>query len=378
MIRSPVSATGGRRLKKQENLGPTEAIFDGRRATVFSGNDYLGLSHHPLVKEAAAQALADFGNSAGASRLISGNHLYSEVESNLASLKKKEAALVFSTGFMANLGTLTTLSEPKDTIYIDKLCHASLYDGCRLSGATIKRYPHNNLAKLEQLLNSHTAGRSIIVTDGVFSMDGDCAPLADIKQLAVEYGSLLIVDDAHGTGVLGPRGGGTSALQGVDLDMEVGTLSKALGSLGGFVVGSKRLIDALVDRARPFIYTTGLPPAILAGANAAISIIKSQNRQQERVLFLAERARTRLTAAGWQIPPGITPIIPLIIGDAQKAHALSATLLAKGIFIPAIKSPTVPARKARLRMTVSAAHSDKEFNHALDAIIAGGKELKII
>lgn len=369
-----------RTLRRQRTLGPTEAIIDGRRATIFAGNDYLGLATHPDVVNAASKALASYGNAAGASRLISGNHqLYAELESTLTDFKDKEAVLVFTSGFTANLGLLSAFAGPKDVIYMDKLNHASLYDGCRLSAASVRRYPHNNFEKLERLLiDEEVAGRRLIVTDGVFSMDGDCAPLPDLKRLASKYDCLLIVDDAHGTGVLGPLGRGTTAHFNITADVEVGTLSKAIGGLGGFVVGPGEVIDFLVDKSRPFIYTTALPPATLAGAISAISIIKTEGWRRERVLALAERARSRLSAAGWRIPVGFTPIIPIIIGDPERAEALSNAMLAKGIFIPAIKAPSVPARQARLRLTVSAAHSDEELEQALDLLDSTGRELGLI
>lgn len=379
-MKTLADAANGRRLRQQKNLSQTEAIIDGRRATVFAGNDYLGLASHPEVIQAAAKALADYGNSAGGSRLISGNHhLYAELESSLADFKQKEAALVFATGFMANLGLLSAVAGPKDVIYIDKLSHASIYDGSRLSDGAVRRYPHNNLDKLERLLaGEEVAGRRLIVTEGVFSMDGDCAPLPDLKRLASKYSCLLIVDDAHGTGVLGPEGRGTAAHLGVTPDVEIGTLSKAIGGLGGFVAGSRELIDFLVAKARPFIYSTGLPPATLAGAIAAVSIIRTQGWRRERVLALAERARARLNEAGWRIPAGFTPIIPLIVNDAGRAEALSGALLDKGVFIPAVKAPSVPARQARLRLTISAAHSDEELDNALNVLASVGMEMGLI
>jgi 8-amino-7-oxononanoate synthase len=367
-------------LKSQQNIGPTEGLIDGRRAILFAGNDYLGLSHHLSVKQAAADALVEYGSSAGASRLISGNHqLYRRLETSLARFKQKESALVFATGFMANLGLVTAIAGRVDTVYMDKLSHASLYDGCGLSGATLKRYPHADLKALEKLLAGRPGtGRRIILTDGVFSMDGDLAPLAGVQELADRYDALLVVDDAHGTGVLGPGGRGTAEHLGVRLSMEVGTLSKALGSLGGYVAGDCELISLLVNKSRAFIFTTGLPPATVAAALEAITIVETEPPRRTRVLSLAQRARRRLGEAGYTIPPGITPIVPLIIGSATQAVALSDRCLEKGVFVPAIRSPAVPRKEARLRMTLSALHSEAQLDQALDTLIVQGQEMGLI
>lgn len=368
-----------RRLRRQENLGPVKAVIDGRKATLFAGNDYLGLSAHPVVIQAAVRALKEYGSSAGASRLITGNHpLYGSLEEKIADLKGKQAALVFPSGYMANLGLLTSLAGPGDTLFMDRLNHASLYDGCRLSGATLRRYRHNDCGHLEKHLYEDRPGRGLIITDGVFSMDGDLAPLEELKALASRCGCLLAVDDAHGTGVLGPGGRGTSSMLGVETDVEIGTLSKAAGSLGGFVAGSRETIDYLINRARPFIFTTGLPAAALAAADAALDLFREEGWRRERVLDLAAQARGQLSGAGFEIPPGITPIIPLITGDEKSALRLSGLCLERGVFIPAVRTPAVPKNRARLRMTLSAAHSDEDLEAALGVLVAAAKELKVL
>ncbi|MHB1326153.1 MAG: aminotransferase class I/II-fold pyridoxal phosphate-dependent enzyme, partial [Thermoleophilia bacterium] len=286
-----------RRLRRQEVPGPARTLIDGREAILFSGNDYLGLSTHPEVVRAAGEALREYGSSATSARLVSGNHpLYRSLEEDLARFKGKEAALVFSSGYMANLGLIASLGGDEKTIFMDRLGHASLYDGWRLSGAGLRRFRHNDLDHLEQILSGESggegglgageresasggvrenddqsgggvivrddsgpgAGCGMIVTEGVFSMDGDLAPLAGLANLAKRFDCLLFVDDAHGTGVLGPEGKGTAAYLGVEPDVEVGTLSKAAGSVGGFVAGSRDMIDYLINRARPFIFSTGL------------------------------------------------------------------------------------------------------------------------
>ena len=369
-----------RRLLGQEDLGPVRARIDGREAILFSGNDYLGLAAHPEVTAAAGRALASYGSSASASRLVSGNlSLYRPLEEKLAMLKGKEAALVFPSGYLANLGALSALAAPGDVIFMDRLNHASLYDGWRLSGAAIKRYRHNDAGHLETLLETAGAARrGLIVTDGVFSMDGDLAPLPRLKQLSEKYSCALVVDDAHGTGVIGPGGSGTAAHFGAETDLEIGTLSKAAGSLGGFVAGSREIINFLINKSRPFIFTTGLPPASLAAANASLKLFEREPWRQKRVLELAARARRRLKAAGFNVPAGFTPIIPLITGSARSALRLSGRCLERGVFIPAIRPPAVPKNSARLRMTVSAAHSDEELSLAIDVLTASAQELGII
>ena len=369
-----------RRLKSQENLSPTKAIIDGRKVIMFSGNDYLGLSTHPKVKEAAAKACEKYGTSATAARLISGNHeLYKRLEESLGGFKNKEAVLIYPSGYMANLGLLGTIAGTSDVIYMDKLNHASLYDGCRLSKANLKRYPHLDVEQLEKMLKNDTDYRKrFIVTDGVFSMDGDLAPLPQLKELAQKYNCSLIVDDAHGTGVLGENGQGTATFLGASPDIEIGTLSKAIGSLGGFVAGSKELIDYLINKSRPFIFTTGLPPATLAASICSLEIIKNESERQKRVLALANKARSVLGKTGFKIPQGITPIIPIIVGGEEKALALANLCFQKGIFIPAVRTPAVPEKQARLRMTVSAIHSDEELDKALEVLISSAKELAVI
>ncbi len=368
-------------LRSQQDTGSGRALIDGREAVLFAGNDYLGLATHPAVTRAAAKALVEYGASAGASRLISGNHeIYCGLEEELASFKGKEAALVFPSGYMANLGLLSALAGPSDTLFMDRLCHASLYDGWRLSGARLKRYQHNDVRHLEEQLAGEEPGGSIrlIASDGVFSMDGDLAPLPQLKRLAEDFECLLAVDDAHGTGVLGTDGKGTAAYQGVEVDVEVGTLSKAFGSLGGFVVGSRELIDYLVNRARTFIFTTGLPPATLAAAAVSLRLFREEGWRRQRLLELAACARRELAAAGFVIPEGITPIIPVITGDEETALELSRLCLQRGVFIPAVRTPAVPKGRARLRLTVSADHTDGQLAKAIDVLTVSAGELGII
>lgn len=369
-----------RRLRSQEQISPTRAVIDGREALLFAGNDYLGLASHPGVIAAATAALKRYGASAGAARLITGNSgLYRRLEERVAAFKGKEAALVFPSGYMANLGLMSTIAGPGDTIYMDRLNHASLYDGWRLSGAELKRYRHADAGHLAGLIGpSASEAGSLIVTDGVFSMDGGLAPLKELKEQSASHGALLVVDDAHGAGVVGPGGRGTAAHFGIEADVEVGTFSKAAGSLGGFVAGDRELVDYMVNRARPFIFTTGLPPATLAAAHEAFRLFEEEDWRRQRVLKLAARARVELAAAGFAIPEGFTPIIPAVVGDEEKALSLSELCLERGLFVPAVRTPAVPRGQARLRLTVSAAHSDDELARAIDILTASAGELGIL
>lgn len=368
-----------RQLRQIKLTRPTKAEIDGQEVTVFASNDYLGLAHHPKVKEAAIYATEKFGCSASASRLISGNHhLYEQLEKALAQFKRYPAALVFPTGYMTNLGLLSSLANNQAVFYLDRLNHASLYDGWLLTRTTLKRYSHQNLDWLEKQLQQDADKEKFIITDGVFSMDGNLAPLAELKNLADKYRCCLIVDDAHGIGVLGPEGKGTAALLRVKVDIEIGTLSKALGAVGGFVCSHNTVKEYLINKARSFIFTTGLPPAAVAAALAALKVIKEEQWRQQRVLTLAKNLRLALQQAGYQVLEGLTPIIPIIIGNEAKALQLSQACLEKGIFIPAIRTPAVPKNKARLRLTVSAEHSDTEIESVVKVLTKAGKELRIV
>lgn len=368
-----------RQLKEQTSFSSTKAVINGLKTTVFASNDYLGLADHPEVKKAAQEALKNYGTSASASRLISGNHqLYQRLEEALATFKGKEMALVFSSGYLANLSLVSTLADKNSVIYFDRLNHASLYDGWQLSGAILKRYQHTDLKQLEEQLQSDKLNSRFIVTDGIFSMDGDLAPLPSLKELAKKYNCSLVVDDAHGTGVIGPNGKGTAAYWQTETDIEVGTLSKALASLGGFIVASKEVKEYLINKARPFIFTTALPPACLAAALAALKVMQKETWRQQRLLALAKKVRTVLTEQKLNIPPGFTPIIPIIVVSEALAVKLSQLCLEKGVFIPAIRYPAVPKSKARLRMTLSANHTDEEVEKAVAVVVAASKEVGLI
>lgn len=371
----------GRSMPVVEPIDATNALVDGRKTVLFSGNDYLGLSRHPRVLTASKKAIDQFGASATASRLINGNHrLYTALEEELAALKGTEAALVFSSGYATNVGTIAALaSSREDWIFMDRLNHASLYDAAAQSRAKLKRYGHGISAALENLLRAseqagQTMDRKLIVTDGVFSMDGDVAPLQEIRRIADKHHAIMVVDDAHGTGVLGPNGAGSCAAAGIQPEVEIGTLSKALGSLGGFVAGDRTLIDYLTNRARPLIFSTGLPPACVAAAHAAIRVMAEEPWRQTRLHDLSAWTRTRLEEAGFKVLAGETPILPIMVGDERRATALASGCLERGAFIPAIRTPSVPRGQARLRMTISAEHSEEQVTRAIEVLVEANRK----
>ena len=363
---------GLRRHLRTVMSAPTGTIeFDGRDVVLLGSNNYLGLSTHPQVIAAAVKATQTFGTGASGSRLISGNsEPYTILETNLAKVKNTEAALVFSSGYTANTSVIPTLAGEGDLILSDALNHASIIDGCRLSRATKKVYRHCDVEHLKGLLSESTAfRRRLIVTDGVFSMDGDIAPLPDIYDLATEYDAMLLVDDAHGFGVLGRDGSGTVAhfgLENKDI-IQMGTLSKAIGALGGYIAGSRTLIELLINKARGFIFTTGLPPATLAAANAALNVMRSSPELRQHLFLHAKHLKTALIDLGYTLSPSETQILPVLLGNPQRATSIAEALLAEGVFAPAIRPPAVPPDTSRLRLTVMATHTETEIQQAIDA-----------
>ena len=347
-------------------------ILDGREVINLASNNYLGLSTHAKVLDAAVEATRAFGTGASGSRLISGNsELYATLEAALAKAKGTEAALVFSSGYAANTGVIPVLAGERALILSDALNHASIIDGCRLSRATKKVYRHCDVAHLKALL-AESAGfqRRLIITDGVFSMDGDIAPLPDICEVAAQHDAMVLVDDAHGFGVLGENGGGTVAHFGSQHQegiIQMGTLSKAIGGLGGYIAGSRALIALLINRARGFIFTTGLPPATLAAATAALNIMRSSPELRHRLLSHAKRLKTALVELGFKLLPSETQILPVVLGSPQRAVQVAETLLSVGVFAPAIRPPAVPSGTSRLRVTVMASHTDADIEQAIDA-----------
>ena len=344
-------------------------LLDGREVILLGSNNYLGLSVHPVVVEAAAAAVQKYGTGASASRLMSGNcHLYTELEAKIAEAKGTEAALVFGSGYIANIGTIPVLAGEADLILSDALNHASIIDGCRLSQATKQIYRHCDVEHLESLLAQSMKFRhKLIVTDGVFSMDGDIAPLPEICGLAERYDATVMVDDAHSFGVLGETGGGAIEHFGLENRgvIQMGTLSKAIGGLGGYVAGSTALIDFLINRARGFIFTTGLPPATLAGASAAIDVIRSNPELRQRLSCNVLLLKNALLERGFQLLPSQTQILPLLLGSVDVASRFAETLLSHGVYAPAIRPPTVPEGTSRLRISVMASHTTEDLETAV-------------
>jgi glycine C-acetyltransferase/8-amino-7-oxononanoate synthase len=353
----------------------------------FGSNNYLGLANHPDVKAAAAEAVMAYGVGAGASRLLTGTMtLHERCEAALAAFTGAEAALLLGGGYAANVGLIPALIEsaggPKGVIFADRHNHASLVDGCRLSRATFKIYRHKDIDQLHRLLGRTAPGRpTLIVTDGVFSMDGDLAPLPELLALAHRYGALLVVDDAHGTGVMGAAGRGTCEHFGLPHDdrlIHMGTLSKALGGFGAFVAGPSSLIAYLQNRCRSFLYTTAPPPALAAAAIAALAIITLEPERRAALWRHRNRCATALRELGYDLMGSETPIIPIRIGNPATALAMADALLARGCFVPAIRPPTVPAGTDRLRLSLMATHSDDDITALIDALREAGRLHRLI
>ena len=353
--------------------GPQDArvIVDGCAVLSLCSNNYLGLANHPALIEAAVEAAREYGIGAGASRLISGSmRLHHDLEDRLAAFKGAEASLLFTSGYHANLGVISSLVGDGDAVFSDALNHASLIDGCRLSGAAVHVYAHADVDALERRLRVVPARRRLIVTDSVFSMDGDAAPLADICDLAERYDAMLMVDEAHATGVLGRRGAGLVEALGLEprITVQMGTLGKALGAFGAYVAGSRALIEFLVNRARTFIFTTALPPPVVAAAAAALRIVEREPERRAAVRRNALRLREGLLGIGYDVPGDADcHILPVLVGDAEATMALSAALLAAGVFAHGIRPPTVPDGTARIRATVMATHTDADIDAAVEA-----------
>lgn len=349
----------------------TQVTIDGEALLSFCSNDYLGLANHPEIRVAFQQSLLDDGVGAGASHLVDGHHHQHEaLERELAQFLGREAALVFGSGYMANVGTISALLQRGDTVVQDRLNHASLIDGALLSQAHFKRYRHNDVAHAGALLSA-AAGKKLLVTDGVFSMDGDCAPLTQLSELCTEHDAWLMVDDAHGVGVLGPSGRGTVAEAGLaqaQVPILIGTLGKAFGTSGAFVAGAQSVIDYLIQFARPYIYTTASPPALAAATRKALHIVQSADDRRAHLNALIERFRTGARDLGFQLMASQTPIQPIVVGDNNRALALSASLRARGLLVTAIRPPTVPVGSARLRITLSASHTHEDLDSLLNSL----------
>lgn len=350
-----------RRLIETDRREGAVAFRDGRRLVSFCCNDYLNLSQHPDVKRAAIAAIGTYGVGSGASRLVSGNHpLFGELERRLADWKRAEDCVVFGSGYMANMGIVPSLVGERDLILADELSHACLLSGSKLSGARIEIFRHNDVAHLGDLLAAHRseAKHCLILTDGIFSMDGDAAPVEALAAIAARHDAWLMTDDAHGIGVVGHEGRGSSFMGGkkADLPLQMGTLSKAVGGYGGYLCASKPVVDLIRTRARTLIYSTGLPPGAVAAAIAALDFIRANPDYRKRPV---EKARSFTRALG--LPDPVSPIVPLILGDAETTLAASAMLEAEGYLVTGIRPPTVPEGTARLRFTFTAEHEDADI-----------------
>lgn len=364
--------------QRQTLEGPQDRQLqiDGRSLLNFCSNDYLGLANHAEVKAAAQQAIEQYGVGSGASHLVCGHHqLHHQLEQALAQWLGRERVLLFSSGYMANLALITSLVSRGDYVFEDRLNHASLLDGGLFSGARFQRYRHLDFSHLEQLLQQAGAGEKLIVTDSVFSMDGDLADIAALAALAQHYNATLMVDDAHAIGVLGGEGGGSIDLFALDqqqLPLLMGTLGKAFGVYGAFVAGTEAMIDSLIQFARPYIYTTALPPALAAASLASLRIIREQPQRREKLQQLIRYFRQQAEQSGLPLMPSSSAIQPLLIGDSEQALAISAQLHQAGCLVTAIRPPTVPANTARLRVTLTAEHSEQDIDTLISALAHSG------
>jgi glycine C-acetyltransferase len=359
------------------------ARFDGREVINLSSNNYLGLTTHPKLKQKALEAIEKYGVGSGAVRTIAGTMtLHMALEEKIAQFKHVEASVVFQSGFTANAGTVQAILGKEDVIVSDELNHASIIDGCRLSRAEIKVFPHKDVEACEKVLREIESrpGRKLLITDGVFSMDGDIAPLPQLVELAEKYGCIMMIDDAHASGVLGRNGRGT-----VDhfnlhgrVDIQVGTLSKAIGALGGYVCSSRDTIEFLYHRARPFLFSTSHPPSVAATCIAAFEVLEDEPERIEKLWANTRFFKEGLKKLGFNTGLSETPITPVIVGDAALAHEFSRELFAAGVFAQSVGFPTVPVGKARIRTIVTATHTEEELSRALEILETVGKRLRII
>ena len=367
--------------RKQQNLYRTRGVIstpqgihveiDGKQVTNFCSNDYLGLANHPDIVKSFKNAADNYGVGSGSAHLICGHSAaHHALEEELAEFTGRDRVLLFSTGYMANVGVISALLSRGDQVFEDKLNHASLLDGGLLSGARFKRYLHNDVEDLDQKIKP-MSNRSLIVTDGVFSMDGDIAPLPELAALAAKKNAWLMVDDAHGFGVLGESGGGVVqhyGLSQLEVPIVMGTLGKSFGTFGAFVAGSEQLIETLIQQARTYIFTTAFPAAIAEASRTSLKIVRSENWRREKLTQLVNYFRTNATQLGLQLSATASAIQPILIGDSQRAVEISHQLLERGFLVSAIRPPTVPKGKARLRITFSANHDEQQLDQLLDAL----------
>jgi glycine C-acetyltransferase len=371
------------RLRVLQSESAAEARFDGKEVINLASNNYLGLTTHPKLRQAALDAVRRFGVGSGAVRTISGTMaLHLQLEERIAAFKDVEACVVFQSGFAANAGTVAAILTPEDHIVSDELNHASIIDGCRLSKAKIHVFPHKDTAAAEKILAelASVPGRKLLISDGVFSMDGDIGPLPGLVEAAERHGAIMMVDDAHASGVLGRNGRGTIDHFGLHgrVHIQVGTLSKAIGVLGGYVCGSRDLIEFLYHRARPFLFSTSHPPAVAAACLAAFDVLEEEPERIDRLWENTRYFKQGLQAAGFDTGMSETPITPVMVGEAALAHQLSRELFEAGVLATGIGFPTVPKGKARVRTIVAATHTREELDFALEAFQKVGKKLGIL
>ncbi len=376
------------KLRELEDIQGPVCTYDGRKVINLASNNYLGLCNHPKLEEAAIRAVREHGVGSGAVRTIAGTmRIHMELEEKIAAFKNVEACVVFQSGFTANAGTVGSILGKDDFILSDELNHASIIDGARLSKAKIKVFRHKDVAHCEQLLREieNEPGKKLVITDGVFSMDGDIGPVGELADLAEKYGAIMMVDDAHASGVLGRNGRGS-----VDhfhahgkVDVQVGTLSKAIGALGGYVCGSRDLIDFLYHRARPFLFSTSHPPSVAATCIAAFDILENEPERIQRLWDNTAYFKQQLTAAGFDIggrstPASETPIIPILVGDGRKTMEFSRALFEGGVMATGIAFPTVPEGKARVRIIMTSEHTRRQLDDALTVLTTTAKKMDIL
>jgi 8-amino-7-oxononanoate synthase len=364
-----------------ESAQDPEVIMNGRSMIMVGSNNYLGLTNHPQVKEAAIEAIKKYGSGCAGSRFLNGTlDIHVKLEEKLARFIRKEAALVFSTGFQVNLGVISSLAGKDDVVIIDKMDHASIIDGCRLSYAEVKKFRHNDMSDLERILKENADRSKLIVVDGVFSMEGDIVNLPEVVALAKAYGARLMVDDAHGIGVLGNTGRGTAEHFGLEdeVDIIMGTYSKSLASIGGFIAGSEKVVHYIKHFARALIFSASPPPASVAAVSAAIDIIDSEPERIESLWKNTRRMLEGLKDLGFQVGPSETPIIPVLVGDNETAFKMSLMLQEEGVFANVAVSPAVPEGKALIRTSYMATHTEKQLDRVLAAFEKTGKVLGLI
>ncbi len=364
-----------------ESAQDPEVVIDGKKMIMVGSNNYLGLTNHPKVKEAAVEAIRKYGSGCAGSRFLNGTlDIHVKLEEKLAQFIRKEAALVFSTGFQVNLGVISALAGKDDVIIIDKMDHASIIDGCRLSYAEVKKFRHNDMADLERILTENKDRKKLIVVDGVFSMEGDIVNLPEVVALAKKYNARVMVDDAHGIGVLGKTGRGTAEHFGLEneVDLIMGTYSKSLASIGGFIAGEERVVHYIKHFARALIFSASPPPASIAAVSAAVSIIESEPERIERLWKNTWRVHNGFKSLGYEIGPTETPIIPILVGEDMKAFTMAMMLQEEGIFANVAVSPAVATGKALIRTSYMATHTDEHIDKVLSAFEKVGRKLGVI